>query len=183
MTRKSVILTVVAGILAALSLSFATSEQSLANFRFHAGLFDRTAARKNVEQTLKKFNVHFASFFNTGGMLEGLNEFPAENMVKRRVFQDINTLLSANTIMVYDKDQFKLKDVAFIDPLRAVAIADEVWFLSLHDAKTRARLSGVKASTIQVRYLLRKQEGGWRVVDFQVFAKDDAIPDLPSKEF
>ncbi|MBI1922310.1 MAG: hypothetical protein HYS23_14640 [Geobacter sp.] len=173
----------IAGALCALVASFALNNQSLANLRHHLGIYDRQAEEKRVEETLKKFNIHFASFFNTAGLLVGLNEFPADNLVKRRIFQDINTLKAFNNVMVYDRDVFKLKKVDFPDPIRAVALADEVWFISLQDAVTRANVSGVKANQIQVKYMLRKENGAWRVIDYQVFAKDDAISELVHKEF
>lgn len=174
---------VAAGILCALVASFAGSPHAFADLRFHLGLYDRSGETKSVESTLRLFNKLFASFFNTGGLIEGLNEFPAANLVKRRIFQDIGELAKTNTVIVYDRDVFKLRKVDFLDPVRAVALADEVWFISLQDSRTRKPISAVKANPIRVRYLLRKEKGAWRVVEYEVFDKSGPIPPLGVREF
>lgn len=133
---------------------------------------------KAIEDTLKLFNRHFATFFNTGGRLEGLNEFPAANLIKRRIFQDINKWNKENSVLVYDKDLFEIISLEILAPIRAVAVAKEVWFLNVKDRETRKNLSAVKANPIKIRYILKKIDGSWRVIEYEVFGKDDDIPPL-----
>ena len=176
-------LLLLAGAGVALLVALGTSPEGMRNLRFHLGWYDRPARQAQIEATLKNFNKYFATFYATGGLLEGLNEFPAGQMVKRRVFQDIFALKGQGAILVYDKDLFQLKKVRFPDPERAVAVADEVWFLTLQDSATRKAKGPSKANRLQVRYLLRAEQGGWRVVDFEVYGPDDALPDTLPKGF
>ena len=167
---------VLAGIILSSSVSFFSHENSLENAAFYLGLDKRSAEEKAIEETLKLFNKHFATFFNTGGSLRGLNEFPAANMVKRRIFQ-INEWSKKNQVIVYDKDHFEIETINMLSPVSAFAVAREVWFLSVQDRTTRKHLSQTKANPIRVRYLLKKVNGSWGVLEYEVFSKNDAFMD------
>jgi len=176
---KKSIISGAAGILLALCLSLFSHDQGLRNFGFSLGMYDHEKEAKAIEETLKLFNRNFASFFNTGGSLAGLNEFPAANMIKRRIFQEINDWKKNNQIIVYDRDVFELESVDLLSPVSAVAVAREVWFLTIQDRDTRKSLmSGVKANPIRVRYVMRKENNNWRVFEYEVFGVDDDIPEL-----
>jgi len=176
---KQNIISGAAGILLALCVSLFSHEQGLINFGFSLGMYDNEKGEKEIEETLKLFNRNFASFFNTGGSLAGLNEFPAANMIKRRIFQEVNEWKKNNQIIVYDKDVFELENVDLLSPVSAVAVAREVWFLTIQDRDTRKSLmSGVKANPIKVRYLMGKEGDNWRVIEYEVFGVDDDIPEL-----
>ncbi len=171
------IVSIICGVILALMLSFFTNNNALVNLRFHLGLYDTTAEEKQVEDTLKLFNRNFATLFNTGGDLSvALNEFPAANMIKRRVVQEINDWAGNNKVLVYDKDVFELEKIHLLSPGRALAVAREVWFLNVQNRDTRREKSGVKASPIRVRYLLKKIGNKWGVIEYEVFGKDDTVP-------
>jgi hypothetical protein len=166
-----------AGIILALFVSFISHEQGLMNLGFHLGTYESEKEEKKIEDTLRLFNRNFASFFNTGGGLAGLNEFPAANMIKRRIFQEINDWKKNNQIIVYDRDVFELESIDLMSPVSAVAIAREVWFLTVQDRETRKSLSrGVKANPVRIRYLMKKDGDNWRVLEYEVFGVDDDIP-------
>ena len=166
-----------AGIILALCVSFISHEQGLRNLGFHVGIYENEKEEKKIEETLRLFNRNFASFFNTGGSLAGLNEFPAANMIKRRIFQEINDWKKNNQIIVYDRDVFELESIDLMSPVNAVAIAREVWFLNVQDRETRKSLSrGVKANPVRIRYLMKKDGDNWRVLEYEVFGVDDDIP-------
>jgi len=79
---------------------------------------------------------------------------------------------------------FELESVDLVSPVSAAAVAREVWFLTIQDRDTRKSLmSGVKANPIRVRYLMRKEEGTWRVIEYEVFGPDDTIPELQKVRF
>lgn len=171
------ILSISCGILLALSASFFATDNAAENLRFHLGVYDTAADEKQVENTLKLFNRNFATLFNTGGDLSAaLNEFPAANMIKRRVVQEINDWARQDKVLVYDKDVFEIEKIDLLSPARAVVIAREVWFLNVQNRLARHKKSGVKASPIRVRYLLKKIDNKWGVIEYEVFGKDDTIP-------
>jgi hypothetical protein len=180
---KKNILSVIAGFILAFSVAVFIHNNSLQNLRFNLGFYNTEKEEKDIEDTLRLFNMHFGTFFNTGGRLEGLNEFPAENMIKRRVFQDINEWTKNNLVLVYDRDVFKVESIDFIDPIRAVSVAEEVWFLRIQKRETRKSLSPVKANPIKVRYILKKINGRWRVIEYEVFGKDDDITPMKMERF
>jgi hypothetical protein len=175
---KKIILAVLAGIILSSSISFFSHENSLDNASFQFGLYKSTAEEKAIEETLKLFNKHFATFFNTGGRLQGLNEFPAANMLKRRIFQEINEWSKKNQVIVYDKDHFEIETIKMLSPLTAVAVAREIWFLNVQDRKTRKSLSQSKANPIVVRYLMKKIDDKWGVLEYEVFSEKDDMPEM-----
>ena len=166
------------GILLAFSVSLFSHEQGLMNLAFYLGMHDKAKVEKEVGDTLNLFNRNFATFFNTGGNLAGLNEFPAANMIKRRIFQEINEWKKMNQLLVYDKDSFEIENITLLNTVTAVAVANEVWFLNIQEKDTRKKLSPVKANQIQVRYFLKKRDGMWGVVEYEVFGSKDDIPEL-----
>jgi hypothetical protein len=176
---KKNITAIICGIALALTLSFFLNKDGLVHLRFKLGLYDKAALEKSVEDTLKLFNKNFATLFNTGGETAfALNAFPAENMIKRRVFQEINEWNKKNRVLVYDKDVFELEETVLLSTGRAVAVAREVWFLNVQNRQNRREKSGVKASPIRVRYYLEKVNDRWKVMEFEVFGKDDAVPPM-----
>jgi hypothetical protein len=172
-----------AGIILALFVSFFSHSEGIQNLIFRLGMYDASMDKKAIEETLNLFNKHFATFFNTGGNLTGLNEFPAENMIKRRIFQEINKWTKNNQLIVYDKDVFEIESVDFLDPDRAIVVAQEVWFLSIQEKKSRKPLSAVKASPLRIRYFMKKTDGSWSVVEYEVFADTDKISPMRMERF
>ncbi len=170
------IVSFIAAVITALALSYSFNEDPLVNFKFHTGLYNTAEEEKAVENTLKLFNKNFATLFNTGGDLQSLNYIPAENLIKRRIVQEVNEWTRNNKVLVYDKDVFELEDVELLSPQRATAVAKEVWFLNVQNRKNRSEKSGVKANSIRVRYILGKQDNRWKIIEFEVFGKDDSIP-------
>jgi hypothetical protein len=176
---KKNIAAIIFGIALAFFLSFFLNKDSLAHLRFQLGLYDKAAEEKSVEDTLKLFNKNFATLFNTGGSMSlALNAFPAENMIKRRVVQEISDWTKNNQVLVYDKDVFELEETVLLSRKRAVSVAREVWFLNVQNRQNRREKSGVKASPIRVRYYLEKVNNRWMVMEFEVFGKDDAVPPM-----
>jgi hypothetical protein len=180
---KKIIFAVLAGIILSSSVSLLSHENSLESVGFHLGFYKKALEEQAVEETLKLFNKHFATFFNTGGNLEGLNEFPASNLIKRRIFQEINEWKKKNQLLVYDKDSFEIEDITLFNSVTAIAVAKEVWFLNVQERDTRKKLSPVKANPIRVRYLLKKLKGMWGVVEYEVFSNEDDIPEMKIERF
>ena len=175
---KKIIISGAAGIILAFAVSLFSHEQGLRNLGFHLGMYDREKVEKELGDTLKLFNRNFATFFNTGGNLTGLNEFPADNMIKRRIFQEINKWSKEKQLIVYDKDSFDIERIDLPDPGSAVVLAREVWFLSVQEKETRKTLSAVKANSLRVRYIMKKIDSSWRVVEYEVFADEDEVPPM-----
>jgi len=98
--------------------------------------------------------------------------------VKRRIFQEINEWSKKNQVIVYDKDKFEIETINMLSPVTAFAVAREVWFLSVQDRTTRKHLSQSKANPIRVRYLMKKVNGSWGVLEYEVFSKKDDIPEM-----
>jgi hypothetical protein len=174
---------IITGIFLALLTSVIIHPESIPNIRFNLGFHNQAADEKDIQETLRLFNKHFATFFNTGGKLAGLNEFPAANLIKRRIFQEINEWKKKNQILVYDKDSFEIEEITLLNPVNAIALTKEVWFLSIQEKDTRKKLSPVKANSIRVRYILNKINNKWGVFEYEVFGNEDDIPALKMERF
>jgi hypothetical protein len=174
---------VIVGFIIAISVSYYIHDDGLANLRFKLGLIDRDEDYKAIEETIKLFNRYYATFFSTGGNLEGLGRFPAANLIKRRVVQEINQWRQENKVLTYDKDVFDLERVELLGPEKAIALTREVWFLNIQKFNTREKLKGVKVNPIRVRYILIKRQGAWKIEEYEVFHIQDEVPPFRNRRF
>ena len=54
-------------------------------------------------------------------------------------------------------------------------------FIVVQDKETRGKKSGVKGNPVKVRYFLKKIEGNWKIIEYEVFGKDDDIPPIANE--
>lgn len=136
----------------------------------------KKAMEKEIRETLRLYNKIYASFYVTGGGLEGLNEFPASNMIKRRVFQDINDLKAKGLILMHDLDRLSVMDVVFHGGGRAVALTEENWVLGYRDADTMKLRGAVMANPVKVRYYLEYGDNRWMVEHYEIYSMGETPP-------
>jgi hypothetical protein len=105
--------------------------------------------------------------------------FPAQNLIKRKIFLDIRLNQEAELVLVTDRDRSDVRHITFLDPDHAWAVVDEAWFMQYQNAATRRPVSGKKANFITVRYLLNKTGGKWLVTEYDVYGRNDRIPPVP----
>ncbi len=160
---------------------FVSHKGAYAYYRLKIGNFHYDSEVQDIKSAVKLFSDTVAGFYATGGGVSGLNIFPAEKMVKRRIFQDINTWKDSGKLFVLDRDKLVIKEVKFITPDRAIAVSDENWFGVLQDYQTRRQISGKKADFITVRYFLKKMWGKWIVGDYEVYPQGESLPPLTAE--
>lgn len=180
MTRTYVMVAASAA-LAAVVAAFATTPGSGGQFRFKVGQFDSEGEKREIAETLKLFSATYAGFYVSGGNPEGLRSFPAEMMIKRRIFMDINSYREAGLVFALDRDRSDIKEIRFADATHAAATADEFWFMQFQNAATRRPLSAKKANFVTVRYFLKKQWGKWIVLEYEVYGQGDELPPLETE--
>ena len=167
----------------AAAATFASAPDALQWFRFRVGNYDMAGETASIGATIKLFSSCVAGFYDSGGVKTGLNVIPAENLVKRRIFQDIQNMKNVGLLLVIDRDKSVVKDVRFIDMTHAVAVVDEDWFFAMQEYGTRKPLSGKKANIITVRYFLRKVWGRWIVSEYEVYGRGDGMPPVDSARY
>ncbi|MBI4839247.1 MAG: hypothetical protein HY806_08955 [Nitrospirae bacterium] len=167
----------------ALVAVFISAPGSYDFFRFKMGNYDIRGETASVKDAIKLFSASISGFYASGGNPAGLNMFPAEKLIKRRIFMDINYAKKAGQALVMDRDKSDIKQITFMDPVRAVAVVNESWFNEYQDYETRKKLSNKKANIITVRYFLKKMWSKWIVVEYEVFGRDDKIPPVPVEWF
>ncbi len=166
-----------AGFLVACIISF-TSPGAYEHYRFKVHGDQKLTEIQAVRETIKLFSASMAGFYATGYMA-GLVQFPADNLVRRRIFQDIRNWEQTGKMLVMDRDKSTVREVKFIAPGLAVALVDENWFSVYQDRATRRQISGKKANFIVVRYYLKKQWGRWIVIEYEVHQQGEQIPPVP----
>ena len=172
----------VAGALLAVAVVFAVTPGSWQHYRFLTDRYDFNAEFDEVAASLRQFSGLMATFYMTGGPTEELNAFPAEKMLKRRIFIDISSMIRQGVILVTDRDATVYREIAFLDPRHAVAVTDEDWYLAYQTAVGRRPLSTKKLNQVTVRYYLKKQWGRWIVLDYDVFGQGDTLPSVPAEK-
>jgi len=171
------VLPAVLGLLLALIVSFG-AHGGYEHFRFYAHGYLRQQETANVEATIKLFSSSVAGFYATGYTV-GLKQFPADNMVKRRIFQDIRNWEESGKFFVMDRDRIAVRNVEFLAPDMAVALVDETWFSVFQNRSTRRPISEKQANILTVRYYLKKKWGRWIIFEYEVFPQGKPLPPVP----
>jgi hypothetical protein len=166
------------GVLGALAIVLPRTPGAWEHLRFRLGLLDVEAMQAEAVTTVKHFDTLYVRFFTSGGDLTGLSDFPAANLVKRRIVQDINAWTAQGGILSHDRMAFEFKSVDVLAPDRAVVVTEEIWQYLLRDIVTGSRTENGKINAIRVRYILRRHETRWRVEEFEVYGANDDIPPL-----
>lgn len=165
---------ILVGVLAGIVAAFLSNDFALDNLKFHLrgpGAFQKEL----LEQTVRLFNKNYAGFFDTGGPTVELNAFPADNLVKRRIFQDINLLLARSELLVHDLHKTEFTRIALPTRLSAVVETKELWDMWVKNLETDQR-SASMARGYQFRYYLRPGPGRWEIWDFEVYGLDTVLP-------
>lgn len=175
MNGKSLFLALIIAFLAAALTSFAMHEESRISLKYYLSSSD--ADRHDLEETIRLFNKLFATFYDTGGDILNLNEFPAANLVKRRVFQDIENWKKGNNWFIHDLHNTEFLREGTLSPQRAFVETRELWHMWVRDVESGNK-SGYKVNPIKVRYYLGMQRGQWTVLEYEVYGIDDDFPEL-----
>ncbi len=180
---KRFVLIGAAALFLSMAVIIAGTPGSLQHFKFKIGNYDINGETAAIKDSIRLFSATIAGFYSTGGNPAGLNMFPAEQMIKRRIFMDISYNQKAGKVLVMDRDKSSYRQVLFAGPMHAVAVVDEDWFSVYRDYNTRKPISDKKANLITIRYLLKKMWGRWIVVEYEVYGRKDTIATLPVKNF
>ena len=166
------------GILLAISAVILTEADSIDNFRFRAGLVDMERMKEELKATVIKFDRKYVALYTSGGDYIHLNDMPAANLLKRWLVQDVNSWSSEGMILSHDRYALNIKDVELLGPDMAAVVTAENWVLLMRNRETGKRTRGQKKNLIRVRYILKRIEGAWKVLDFEVYAPEDELPPL-----
>lgn len=158
---------------AGLFLAFAGSclqhrTNCLPNLLFNLGV-GRQAERDLVKKTIKQYNSVTAGFYASGGYLGEFPLLPADNLIKRKHYQNIVQLNRDGVVLVFDQDKSVSQKIHFYNRNQACVLATEQWAMAFQDAQTREKLSKVKGTSLAVRYMMRREQGKWIVSDVEVF--------------
>lgn len=164
------------GALLAIAAAVATMPGAGSYFRHSLGLWDEKASRGELVATITAFNQYYAKFFDTGGDLDGLHLFPASNLLKRRMVQDINSWSEMGLVLVHDKFGLEVDSITILSPEKAVAVTSESWALMVRSRDGREAPRGTQSLNIRVRYILERKSGAWTVSDFDVYSPQDEVP-------
>jgi len=163
-----------AGALLGCLAAFLTHDFALDNAKFNLFGPDKYQAEL-LENTIRLFNKSYAGFYDTGGITGALNSFPADPLVKRRIFQDIGALMSRGELLVHDLHKTEFMRIAQPTRLSAIVETRELWDMWIKYLESGER-SGSMARVCQVRYYLRPGPGRWDVWDFEVYDGDAVMP-------
>jgi hypothetical protein len=172
-------------LMTALCISFLLNRDAAEHSTLYLSAAYEARERAGVSESVRLYNKLSASFYNTGGYVEGLDEIPAAPLVKRRLFKDINMLKSDGLLMVFDRDRVEESGISFRNRTAAIAETEETWLVSLQEIETRKPVFNVKASQVRVRYLLEKRpfprqedDEKWIVREVDVYPLNEEIPEF-----
>lgn len=164
----------------AISLScLQQGKQGFENAKFNFGI-NRMQEQKNIEATVRLYNATTSGLYATGAYPEEFKIMPADNLLKRKHFQNVSQLINNGKLLVFDLDNSNVKKVQFYGRNRACVITSEVWAMAFQDLSTRKRVSKVKGEALTVRYLLGRQDAKWLVMEVEVFPATASVS-MPDK--
>lgn len=167
-------------------LSFAlvadlAGDKAFYNLRFNLGISDRGPIKEEIVRIVRQFDRMYVALFTSGGEYVNLNTMPAENILKRRIVQDVNLWISQDMILSHDRHAFNIVKVDIIRPDLATVETQENWVLLLRSRKTGKRMKSQKQNFIKVRYIVTNTDDRWKVQDFEVYSSDSIVPPLAEK--
>ena len=171
------IMVILLGALCAIVTFFTFDPGAMDRMRFSAGLYDTTGQEQEIKKAIADFNLLYASFFSTGGNLDGLWRMPASNLVKRRIVQDIGNWSSNGRVLAYDKLGVSLLRLEFFSLTRAVAETSEQWVLLLREIGKEHIKKKTRDIDITVKYIFVLTDRGWFIEDFEVHPAQKVLPD------
>lgn len=177
--NRETIAAAAAGAALALVVFLAMGGGAWKGLRFRTGFFDREDAIQQARETVAVFNIYYARFLSSAGDVEGLNLFPADNLIKRRVIQEINSWKERGSALVFDKHALNITGVELLGPERAVVTTEERWALVLRETATGRKTSGVKILHGRYRYLVGGLGNAGKVLEYDVFNMQDPLPPVP----
>ena len=116
-----------AGAFLALSVILISNQNAIENFRFHSGFYDSVGVEEELVSTVRKFDRLYVEFYTSGGDISPLNEFPAANLVKRRIVQEIEGWAMKDSIFSHDRYMFEIRDVRLFRPDMGYVETAESW--------------------------------------------------------
>jgi len=162
------------GVLLALVLSIASSGgAAMYNLRYNLGMLNTPEIHSELQETVELFNKRYVALFTSGGDMSHLSGMPAENLVKRRIVQDINIWTADGKILSHDKQGIEFLNVELLRSDMAFVDTRESWNFILRDRTTGSRTKSGKSVNIAVRYILRPDRGSWRVSDYLISSMED----------
>jgi hypothetical protein len=178
MKIKNLVSVISIALLAATLTSYSMHQESRQSLQYRFA--DDGAIEADLEKAVQEFNRLFATFYDTGGDTQSLNEFPATNLVKRRVFQDIDTWKKSDKWYIHDLHKHEFLRVGILSPGRAFVETRELWHLWERDTETSEK-SNYKINPIKVRYYLGIERGRWTVLEYEVYGLEDEFPELTTE--
>jgi len=164
---------------AGLSLALAASclqhrSNCVANLLFNLGA-GRSAEKELLKKTIKQYNSVTSGFYASGGYLGEFAILPADNLIKRKHYQNIVQLNGQGVVLVFDQDKSVIQKIHFYSRNQACVITAEQWAMAFQDTQTRKKLSKVKGTSLAVRYMMRREQGKWMVSDVEVFPGNETV--------
>ena len=167
---------------AALFASALHNPEASDHLRLHLSGSLKAKEKQAVEEAVVQYNKLASSFYNTAGYMVGLEDIPATQLLKRRIFKDINMLKGDGLVLVFDRDSLQVKKIDFSSRNVALAETEEVWAVAFQALDTRKPVFDVKATEMTVRYLLHREQfldkgKRWIVYEVDVYPKGEPVPE------
>jgi len=135
--------------------------------------------RKAIEDSLVLFNKILTDIYVTEGDPKLIDEMAASKNVKHFIFRDVGFVGGKGMIMVLDQATMEVMSIEKEgDDLLARTF--EEWNYSYQEAGTRKPLTEVKGLSQVYLYRLRKENGSWMVVSWDL---DDSPPPAGKRGF
>ena len=172
---RSTLIYVAAGLLLAIAGACLQHRSScFPNLLFNLGV-GRSSETELIRRTIKQYNSATSGFYASGGYLAEFAILPADNLIKRKHYQNIVQLNRDGVVLVFDQDKTVSQKIHFYNRNQACVIATEQWAMAFQDTQTRKKLSNVKGTRLVVRYMMRREQGKWIVSDVEVFPGTEQV--------
>lgn len=161
------------------AIAVAVLDPDAAKRVFHSGVDLEDADKRAIEESLVLFNKILTDIFVTGGDPKLIDEMPASKNVKHFIFRDIGFLGGKGLLLVLDQATMEIMSFE-LERDDVLARTFEEWNYSYQETGTRKPVSEVKGMGQVYLYRLRKEEGSWRIVSWDL---ENAPPPEKRKEF
>jgi hypothetical protein len=119
-----------------------------------------------IKGSIDLYNKIYTDLYTSNGVPLRLDDFPASKQLKHELFQNLGYLRSNELVLVFDMASLVVKEIKRPSSAIAEVTVFEEWNYVFQNTQTRATARSIKGMGQGYKYILRKFNGEWLVIDY-----------------
>jgi hypothetical protein len=137
----------------------------------------RNAEVRKIREVVRSYNNMLMDIYASKGSGAYLDSIPTNRNIRHKLFMDQGYLGLNDRVLIYDLAEITIGSVEVSGPFFAEVFTHEEWNYVYKDIALQKNMSEIKGMSADLRYVLRKIEGKWIVVNISPYRgkKDETV--------